>query len=87
MGTSVRLSARLERLVARVAKERGATKSEVIRNVLTVLEHEGRAAYAQATPYEAMKHLIGCVSGGPPDLSAETGKKFRAQLIRRRATR
>ena len=87
MGTSVRLPARLERLVSRVAKERGVTKSEVIRSVLTVLEHEDRAAHARPTPYEAMKHLIGCASGGPPDLSAETGKKFRERLIRRRTVR
>ena len=60
METSVRLPARLERLVSRVAKERGSTKSEVIRSVLTVLEHEDRAAHARPTPYEAMKHLIGC---------------------------
>jgi len=37
-----------------------------------------------ATPYQAMKHLIGCASGGPSDLSAETGKKFRGMLLRRR---
>ena len=87
MGTSVRLPARLERLVSRVAKERGSTKSEVIRSVLTVLEHEGRAPHARPTPYEAMKHLIGCASGGPPDLSEKTGKKFRAMLVRRRTAR
>lgn len=87
MGTSVRLPARLERLVSRIAKERGATKSEVIRSVLTVLEHESRAAHVRPTPYEAMKHLIGCASGGPTDLSSETGKKFRAMLRRRRTAR
>ena len=87
METSVRLPARLERLLSRMAKERGSTKSEVIRSVLTVLEHESRAAHARPTPYEAMKHLIGCASGGPPDLSAETGKKFRERLIRRRTVR
>ena len=87
MGTSVRLPARLERLVSRVAKERGATKSEVIRSALTALEHEGRAASMRPTPYEAMKHLIGCASGGPPDLSEKTGKKFRAMLVRRRTAR
>jgi hypothetical protein len=31
-----------------------------------------------------MKHLIGCASGGPPNLSAETGKKFHGVFIRRR---
>jgi hypothetical protein len=87
MGTSVRLPARLERLVSRVAKERGATKSEVIRSVLTVLEHESRADHARPTPYEAMKHLIGCATGGSSDLSEETGKKFRAMLRRRRTAR
>jgi hypothetical protein len=87
MGTSVRLPARLERLISRVAKERGATKSEVIRNVLTVLEKEDQKVRGGATPYQAMKHLIGCVSGGPSDLSAETGKKFRGVLLRRRTAR
>ena len=84
MGTSVRLPARLERLVSRVAKERGTTKSEVIRNVLTILEKEDQQAQVGATPYQAMKHLIGCASGGPSDLSTETGKKFRGMLLRRR---
>lgn len=84
MGTSVRLPARLERLLSRIAKERGATKSEVIRNVLTVLEKDDQKVRGGATPYLAMKHLIGCASGGPSDLSTETGKKFRGMLLRRR---
>lgn len=83
MGISVRLPARLERMVARVAKERGATKSEVICSALTALEDEDRAAHARPTPYAAMKHLIGCASGGPLDLSENTGKKFRDLLGRR----
>jgi hypothetical protein len=87
MGISVRLPARLERLVARVAKERGATKSEVICSALTALEHERCVAHTRPTPYAAMKHLIGCTSGGPPDLSVETGKKFRGLLLRRRTAR
>ena len=40
MGLSVRLPARLQRMVARGAKERGVTKSEVICSALTTLEHE-----------------------------------------------
>ena len=68
--------ARLERTVTRVAKDRGVTKSEVICSALTALEDESRAAHARPTPYAAMKHLIGCASGGPPhDLSVETGTK------------
>ena len=87
MGVSVRLPPRLERMVARVAKERGATKSEVICSALTALEDESRVAHTRPTPYAAMKHLIGCASGGPPDLSVETGKKFRDLLRRRRTVR
>ena len=83
MGTSVRLPVRLERFVARVAKERGITKSAVICSALTVLEHESGAAHASSTPYDAMKHLIGCASGGPRDLSVDSGKKFRDMLRRR----
>jgi hypothetical protein len=86
MGIRVRLPARLERLVSRVAKERGTTKPEVVRNVLAILEKEDQQAPGSATPYQAMKHLIGCASGGPSDLSGETGKKFRGVLLRRRTS-
>jgi putative phosphoesterase len=39
----------------------------------------------KAIPPEAMKSYLGCVSGGPADLSVKTGKKFRTLLQRRRA--
>lgn len=84
MGTSVRLPVRLERLVARVAKQRGETKSEVIRSLVAALEKEDQTSQARPTPYDAMKHLIGCALGGPPDLSTKTGEKFRALLLGRR---
>lgn len=31
-------------------------------------------------PYEAIADLIGCVKGGPPDLSKRTGERFRELL-------
>jgi len=34
-----------------------------------------------ATAFDRMEDLIGCVSGGPPDLSEQTGKKFRQLLM------
>lgn len=34
-----------------------------------------------ATAFDRMEDLIGCVSGGPPDLSDQTGKKL-PQLLR-----
>jgi len=57
MGISVRLPARLERLVSRAAKERGTTKSEVSRSVLVILEKEDQETHGGATFYQAMKHL------------------------------
>ncbi len=34
-----------------------------------------------ASAFDRMEDLIGCVSGGPPDLSEQTGKKFRQLLL------
>ena len=35
---------------------------------------------AKTTPCEAMKSYLGCVSGGPADLSVKTGQKLRTLL-------
>lgn len=87
MALSVRLPVQLERVVVRVAKRRGQSRSEVIRSAIVALEKENQAPPIAPTPYEAMKHLLGCASGGPPDLSLKTGDKFRTVLQRRRTTR
>ena len=82
MPTSVRLDARTQALVARLARRTRRSKSEVIRAALVRLaEDEARPAAASA--YEGMKHLIGIASGGPPDLSVRTGEKFRQRLLAR----
>ena len=36
-------------------------------------------------PYEAIADLIGCVKGGPPDLSQNTGEKFREGLTQKKS--
>ncbi len=87
MATSIRLTPELERLVSRLARKRKQTKSEVIRSALAGLAQEEERASLAATPYAAMKHLIGCASGGPADLSQRTGEKFRAVLRRKRPGR
>ncbi len=87
MGLSVRLPAQLERVVVRVAKRRGQSRSEVIRSAIVALEQEEQSSQRVKTPYEAMKHLLGCASGGPPDLSERSGAKFQTLLQRRRAAR
>jgi hypothetical protein len=35
---------------------------------------------AKVTPHGAMKSYLGCVSGGPADLSVKTGRKLRTLL-------
>lgn len=40
------------------------------------LNQVGRSSFDRAAD------LIGCVSGGPPDLSEQTGKKFRELLLK-----
>jgi len=84
MPTSVRLDIQTEALVSRLAKRRGQTKSEIIREALmTLAQQEGNLGHPK-TPYEAMAPYLGCASGGPPDLSERTGRRF-GQYLRARA--
>ena len=34
-------------------------------------------------PYDLVAHLIGCVKGGPKNLSVDAGKKFHEMLVER----
>ena len=76
MALSVRLDPGTERLVERLARRRGQTKSEVIRDALGMLAEEEKGTNGEERPYDRVSHLIGCVRGGPPDLSVRTGEKF-----------
>ena len=86
MAISVRLDPGTERLVERLARQRKQTKSEVIRDALGMLARQEEGADGKKSPYERVAHLIGCVRGGPADLSVRTGEKF-AQLLRERTKR
>lgn len=84
MPTSVRLDPESEALVARVARLRGMTKSQVIREALGALaEREGVAE----KPYDALAQWIGCVDSGGLNRSHETGRLFRQILAGRRDAR
>jgi len=84
MPTSVRLDKQMEVLIGRLAKRRGQTKSQVIREALENLaEREGDMG-RPVTPYEAMAPSLGCAEGGPPDLSEQTGRRFARILSARR---
>lgn len=86
MATSLRLSPELDHLVSRLAKRRRQSKSEVIRSALVTLLGEDASSVRRHTPYQAMKHLLGCVKNGPPDLSQKTGETFQ-KLLRARQSR
>jgi hypothetical protein len=83
MPLSVRLDAKTESLIGRLARKRGQTKSEVIRDAIGAFARQEQKAAGEKRPYDLVAHVIGCVKGGPRDLSVRTGEKFRQMLLER----
>jgi len=84
MPLTVRVDTKTERLIERLARKRGRTKSEVIREAIGVLARRTEALEHSERPYEAVKDLIGCVRGGQSNLSVRTGESFRRLLSSKR---
>ena len=59
------------------------TKSAVIRDAIGALAKQEEQGAGKKRPYDLVAHLIGCVKGGPRDLSVRTGEKFRQMLVER----
>ena len=87
MTISVRLDTKTEGLVRRLARRRGQTKSEVIREAIKAFAVHEDGEPKPVRPHEAIAHLIGCARGGPRDLSERAGEKFRQLLLERRRQR
>lgn len=86
MPTSVRLDAETERAVERLARKRRSTKSRVIRDaILAEAEREKRKVQGDSA-YARIAHLIGVETGGPSNLSENTGRRV-ARLLRQRERR
>jgi hypothetical protein len=81
---TVRLDPETERALRRLTRERGSTRSGIVRHAIARLVSEERVSEDQA-PYRLIADLIGCARGGPPDLSSHTGQHFR-RLLAQRAT-
>lgn len=84
MPTSVRLDARTYRLIARLAKRRGQTESELIRTALEMLAREAGEAETQRggqSAYDRIAHVVGIADSGGAGLSERTGERFRDRLI------
>jgi hypothetical protein len=79
--TSVRMDAETERLLEDLARERGSTKAEVVRDAVRLVAKTKRRGSRDRRPYEAFRGIIGRVRGGPPDLSERTGERFRRMLL------
>jgi hypothetical protein len=92
---NIRIDAETAAFLDRTARERGLTKSEVVRQALATLRKKKTPGTA-ATPYELMAHLIGSWDSGGMQLSQRTGERFARMLLekknakhprRRRSTR
>lgn len=85
MVLSVRLDEETRRLINRLVRERRLSRSEVVRRGIRKLAEETPSD--DRPPFEIIKHLVGSVTGGPPDLSVETGRAFRKLLTDRESRR
>jgi Ribbon-helix-helix protein, copG family len=92
---NIRIDAETAAFLDRIARERGLTKSEVVRQALATLRKQ-KTPGTGATPYELMAHLIGSWDSGGMQLSQRTGERFARMLLekknadrtrRRRSTR
>jgi len=75
MTVTVRLDKKTEELLDRLSRSEGLSRSEVIRRSIRLLAEQNMKA-GETSPYEAIKHLIGSVRGGPRNLSERTGDRF-----------
>jgi hypothetical protein len=82
MATSVRLDAKTASLIVRLARKRHQTKSEVIRDAIGTFAKKEEKEAGKKRPYDLVAHLIGCVKGGPRDLSVRGIPRATSQSTR-----
>jgi hypothetical protein len=83
---NIRIDARAAALLERVARERGLSKSEVLRQALATL-HDRRPRHTAVAPSVAVAHLIGSGDSGGMQLSKRTGERFARLLQENRKRR
>jgi hypothetical protein len=86
MALTVRLGSRAERALNAVAKRRGVTRSEIVREALAQYG-AGDDGGQGDRPYDAWLDVIGVVDLGVRDPARTTGEQFAAMLGRRPARR
>lgn len=78
---SVRLDTASEATLKQLAKKRGQTRTEILRDALSRLAEEER----EPSAYDRLQPFIGCSDSGGQQLSEQTGLRFREQLEAKRA--
>jgi hypothetical protein len=76
---NIRIDAETAAFLDRIARARGLTKSEVVRQALATLRKQD-VRPSNSTPYERMAHLIGSGDSGGMQLSERTGERFARML-------
>ncbi len=75
---SVRLNDKTRRSVARLARARNRSQSDVIRDAIEAYVEK---MSLEVRPYDAWKDVIGIAKGLPNDLSERTGERFTKMLL------
>jgi hypothetical protein len=86
MPTSVRLDARTEVAVRRLARQTRRTKSEVIREAIARMAEQAGGAPRGDSAYAVVEDLLGIARGGPHDLARRADEAFRNLLVRRQTS-
>ncbi len=84
MPTSVRLDPEMERIVTRVARLSGRSKSQVIRDAIHQLRRQEIEGDSSPTAYARLADVIGIVDLGPGDRAARSGSTLRAVFAAKR---
>ena len=82
---SLRLDGKMVRAVNRLARRKGVTRSAVVRDAVASFVAREEAGTSE-TDQQVWARVIGCVRGGPSDLSERTGERFK-KLLEARARR
>jgi Arc/MetJ-type ribon-helix-helix transcriptional regulator len=75
MPSSVQLDPETEIALEHLALRKEQSRSEIVRQAIELL-----ASQEEESSFERVADLIDCVSGGPPDLTEETGKGLCQQV-------
>ena len=80
---NIRIDAETAAFLDRIARERGLTKSEVVRQALATLREQEKAA-ARPPLSVRLAHIIGSGDSGGMRLSERTGERFTQMLLEER---